>query len=38
VLPARGCDAGDCIKTSGLLDGLNIHQHQGGQNGIKTAI
>jgi hypothetical protein len=29
VLPARGCDARKCIKTSGLLDGLNIHQHQG---------
>jgi len=31
VLPARGCDARKCIKTSGLLDGLNTHQHQGGQ-------
>jgi hypothetical protein len=31
VLPARGCDAQKCIKTSGLLDGLNFHQHQGGQ-------
>ena len=31
MLPARGCDARKCIKTSGLLDGMNIHQHQGGQ-------
>jgi hypothetical protein len=31
VLPARGCDTRKCIKTSGLLDGLKIHQHQGGQ-------
>ncbi len=31
MLPARGCDARKCIKTSGPLDGLNIRQHQGGQ-------
>jgi hypothetical protein len=31
VLPARGCDARKCLKTSGPLDGLNIHQHLGGQ-------
>jgi hypothetical protein len=31
VLPARGCGARKCIKTSGPLDGLNIHQHLGGQ-------
>ena len=31
MLPARGCDARKCLKTSGLLDGLDIHQHRGGQ-------
>ena len=31
MLPARGCGARKCIKTSGPLDGLNIHQHLGGQ-------
>jgi len=31
VLPARGCGARKCINTSGPLDGLNIHQHQGGK-------
>jgi hypothetical protein len=31
VLPARGCDARKCIKTSGPLDGLNIHQFLGAQ-------
>ena len=31
MLPARGCGARKCINTSGPLDGLNIHQHQGGQ-------
>ncbi len=31
MLPARGCDARKCIKTSGLLGGLNIRQHQGGK-------
>jgi len=31
VLPARGCGARKCINTSGLLDGLNINQHQGGK-------
>ena len=31
VLPARGCGARKCIKTSGPLGGLNIHQHLGGQ-------
>jgi hypothetical protein len=31
VLPARGCDARKCVKTSGFLDGLNIYQHQGGK-------
>jgi hypothetical protein len=30
VLPARGCGARKCIKASGLLDGLKIHQ-QGGK-------
>ena len=38
MLPARGCDARKCIKTSGLLDGSNIHQHQGGQYGIQRAL
>ena len=31
MLPARGCDARKCIKTSGPPDGLNIHQYQGVQ-------
>ena len=31
MLPARGCGARMCIKTSGPLDGLNIEQHLGGQ-------
>ena len=31
MLPARGCGARKCIKTSGPLGGLNIHQHLGGQ-------
>ena len=31
MLPARGCDARKCINTSGLLDGLNVHLHQGGK-------
>ena len=31
MLPARGCDARKCINTSGPPDGLNIHQHRGGQ-------
>jgi hypothetical protein len=31
VLPAKGCGARKCINTSGPLDGLNIHQHLGGQ-------
>jgi hypothetical protein len=31
VLPARGCDARKCIKTSGLLDRLNTRQRQGGK-------
>ena len=31
MLPARGCDARKCIKDSGLLDGSDFKQHQGGQ-------
>ena len=31
MLPARGCGARKCVKASGPLEGLNIHQHLGGQ-------